>query len=61
MLKGAVIGCGFFAQNHLHAWRDIEGAEIVAICDRDEARLAETARAFGIARTYSDAEAMLEA
>ena len=22
MLSGALIGCGFFAMNHLHAWRD---------------------------------------
>ena len=28
-LRGALIGCGFFAVNHLHAWRDVEGAEIV--------------------------------
>ena len=61
MKKGGLIGCGFFAQNHLHAWRDIDGAEIVAICDRDPERLSATASAFGIARTYSDAGAMLEA
>jgi len=59
--KGGLIGCGFFAQNHLHAWRDIDGAEIVAICDRDPERLSATASAFGIARTYGDARAMLEA
>ena len=23
MLNGALIGCGFFAINHLNAWRDI--------------------------------------
>jgi predicted dehydrogenase len=61
MLKGALIGCGFFAQNHLHAWRDIAGAGIVALCDRDEERLRATAAAFGIERTYTDAAAMLEA
>lgn len=61
MKKGGLIGCGFFSQNHLHAWRDVEGAEIVALCDRDPERLAAAASAFGIARTYADAEAMLEA
>lgn len=60
MKKGGLIGCGFFAQNHLHAWRDIEGAEIVALCDRDPERLSATASAFGIARTYDDAGTMLE-
>jgi predicted dehydrogenase len=58
-MKGALIGCGFFAQNQLHAWRDIDGVEIVALCDRDTDRLAQTAAAFGITRTYTDAGAML--
>ncbi|TIT86117.1 MAG: gfo/Idh/MocA family oxidoreductase, partial [Mesorhizobium sp.] len=38
-LRGALIGCGFFAVNQMHAWRDIDGASIVAICDRDPERL----------------------
>ncbi|QHQ36025.1 Gfo/Idh/MocA family protein [Algicella marina] len=59
-MKGALIGCGFFAQNQLHAWRDIEGAEIVALCDRDEQRLVQSATDFNIARTYFDAEAMFK-
>jgi predicted dehydrogenase len=59
MLRGALIGCGFFAVNQLHAWRDVEGAEIVALCDRDPARLEKAGRDFGIARLYADAEEML--
>lgn len=61
MLQGALIGCGFFAANHLHAWRVVAGARIVALCDRDPDRLARTAAAFGIDRTYADAGAMLAA
>jgi predicted dehydrogenase len=60
-LSGAVIGCGFFAQNHLHAWREVEGTRIVALCDADAARLNATGRAFGIERLYTDAAAMFEA
>jgi len=30
-LKGALIGCGFFAINQMHAWKDVDGASIVAI------------------------------
>ena len=60
-MKGALIGCGFFAQNQLHAWRDIDGAAIVALCDRDPERLAATAETFGITRTYTDAAAMFAA
>ena len=60
MLRGAVIGCGFFAQNHLRAWADVEGAEIVAVCDRDPARLAAAAALTG-AQAHADAAAMFAA
>jgi predicted dehydrogenase len=59
MLRGALIGCGFFAANQLHAWRDVEGAEIVALCDHDPTRLETAGRSFGITRLYVDAEEML--
>lgn len=58
-LRGGLIGCGFFARNHLHAWRDVEGARIVALCDLDEAKARSRAQEFGIDRVYSDAGAML--
>src|SRR4051812_8374589 len=57
-LKGALIGCGFFAINQLHAWRDVAGAEIVALCDRDTNRLATVAAQFPGTATYTDAEAL---
>ncbi|MBX2853940.1 MAG: Gfo/Idh/MocA family oxidoreductase [Rhodobacteraceae bacterium] len=59
MKTGALIGCGFFAENHLHAWRDVAGAEISAICDRDPERLRIVGEMFGIDRRYADAEQML--
>ncbi len=58
VLRGAVIGCGFFAANHLHAWRDIPGVEIVALCDRDPDRLAAAAARFG-GTPYADAAELL--
>ncbi|MFN3274799.1 MAG: Gfo/Idh/MocA family protein [Paracoccus sp. (in: a-proteobacteria)] len=61
MLKGALIGCGFFAQNQMHAWQAIPGAQITALCDRDPARLEDTAARFGITRTYDDAARMIAA
>jgi predicted dehydrogenase len=57
-LRGALIGCGFFAVNQMHAWRDIEGAGIVAICDRDQERLKLVGDQFGVARRYTDAAAL---
>ncbi|MCB1969127.1 MAG: Gfo/Idh/MocA family oxidoreductase [Geminicoccaceae bacterium] len=59
-LRGAVIGCGFFAQNHLKAWGDVEGAQLVAVCDRDAAK-AGTAGDLTGATPFTDAQAMFEA
>ena len=58
-LRGALIGCGFFAINHLHGWKQAKGAEIVAICDRSPERLKIAGDQFGIAARYNDAADML--
>lgn len=57
-LKVAVAGCGFFAQNHLHAWKDIPEVQLVAVCDRVAEKAEAAAAQFG-ARAYTDLEAML--
>lgn len=57
--RGALIGCGFFAINHLHGWQSTKGAQIVAICDRSEERLKLVGDQFGIAARYADAADML--
>jgi predicted dehydrogenase len=59
--RGVLIGCGFFAANHMHAWAGIPGAVIVAVCDREAARARAMADRFGIAKTYTDAAEMLGA
>jgi len=55
-----LIGCGFFARNHLQSWRDLagEGAALAAVCDIDPARAKAAAAEFGAARWYSDANEM---
>lgn len=60
-LRGALVGCGFFAENHLHAWRQIDAADIVALCDTDPHRLAGAGRTFAIDATYTDIDALLAA
>ena len=34
-LKGALIGCGFFAENHILAWNELKNIEIICVCDLD--------------------------
>lgn len=57
--RGALIGCGFFSLNHLHGWRDVRGAEIVAVCDLDRPKAEAAGRDFGIEAVFTDAETML--
>lgn len=59
-MRGALIGCGFFAQNHLNAWRDMrrDGVELVAVCDRDPGKAEAAAASFGIGKVYADAAAL---
>lgn len=57
-MKVALIGCGFFAQNQLQAWRDIDGVEIAALCDTDPAKLSASGQEFGVARQFTDAAQM---
>ena len=59
-LRGAVIGCGFFAQNHLKAWGDVDGAVLAAVCDLAPSK-AQTAADLTGARAYTGIDAMLEA
>jgi predicted dehydrogenase len=51
----AVIGCGFFAKNHLHAWQDLgqEGAELIAVCDIDAEKAKTAATEFNVPRWYT--------
>jgi predicted dehydrogenase len=60
--KIGIIGCGFYAENHLHAWADLrsQGADLVAVCDLDP----EKAKAAGdmlSAAWYTDVDEMLDA
>jgi D-apiose dehydrogenase len=60
-LRAGLIGCGFYAQNHLHAWRDL-GAEVelAAVCDVDLDKAGAAAAKFAVPKAYGDARQMLE-
>ncbi len=59
-MKVALIGCGFFAQNQLEAWRDIEDVDVVALCDKDPAKLKATGKAFDVTQQFTDAAQLFE-
>jgi predicted dehydrogenase len=53
-LRGVLVGCGFFGRILLEAWLRVEGARIVAVCDRDAARAQAAASAAGVPRAYAE-------
>ncbi len=57
----AVVGCGFFAQNHLNAWRDLakDGVALIAVCDIDPAKAKAAAEKFKVPRWYTDLDELL--
>lgn len=60
MVRVGVIGCGFYAQNHLNSWRELaaEGAALTAVCDVDPAKAKAAGDTFGVP-FYTDAATML--
>jgi len=61
--KLGIIGCGFFARNHLHSWKNLhpQGVDLVAVCDIDAAKAEAAAREFGVPHWYDSPEAMFAA
>jgi predicted dehydrogenase len=57
-LRGGLVGCGFFAANHVAAWRELGVS--MALCDTRSERAEALAATLGGAPVYSEAAAMLE-
>ncbi len=59
-LRFGIIGSGFWSQYQLAGWREMEGAQCVAVCDCDRARAASLASTCEGAAVYDSAQAMME-
>ena len=58
--RGVLIGCGFFARNHMAAWSELSGCEIAAVCDTDPNKAQSYARDFDVPYWGTDAAALLD-
>ncbi len=61
VLRVGVIGCGFFAENHLAAWASMDGVTLAAVCDLDADKVRGAATRHGAGAAYTDAAEMLRA
>jgi predicted dehydrogenase len=59
LLRVAVVGCGYFAANHLTAWKRLDGVEVAGVCDLNAEKARGAADRFGVARWFTDAAIML--
>ena len=59
-LRFAVFGTGFWSRYQLAGWRELDGADCVALYNRTRSRADTLAREFGIAAVYDDPEELLE-
>ena len=59
-LRVGVIGCGFFAENHLAAWSSMDDVVLAAVCDLDIGKARSAASRHGAGAAYSDAADMLD-
>ena len=54
-LRFAILGCGFWSQFQLGGWKELKGAECVALYNRTKSKADDLAKRFGIPSTYDDA------
>ena len=59
-LKVAVLGCGFFATNHINSWKNFKDIDLVAVCDLDEKRAINASHLANGTPYYTNAELMLQ-
>jgi predicted dehydrogenase/nucleoside-diphosphate-sugar epimerase len=57
----ALVGAGYIADWHAKCLPSVEGVELVAVCDRVEARARALAGKYGVAKAYGSLGAMLAA
>lgn len=55
-LRFAILGTGFWSRYQLAGWRELQGAECVALFNRTRAKAEALAGEFGIAAVYDDPE-----
>ncbi len=53
-VKIGLIGAGGIAQSHMRAIQEIEGTEVVAVCDLIKERAEATAKKFGVPHVFVD-------
>jgi predicted dehydrogenase len=60
MIKGAIIGTGFWSNYQLSAWRELQGVDFIAVYNRTKEKAQSFAKRFNIENVYDDVVQMLD-
>jgi predicted dehydrogenase len=58
-IRVGIIGAGVISELHLRAYQKINEAEVVALCDINEAVVQSKAKKWAVQKIYTDLNAML--
>ncbi len=58
-LRFAILGTGFWARFQLAAWKELDGVECVALCDRTRSKAEALAHRFGVPAVHDDPEELI--
>jgi len=59
-LNVGVVGAGFAGRSHMQGYKNVEDANLIAVCDVGKERAQEAADKFGIPNVFTDYEEMLK-
>ncbi len=59
-LRFAIIGTGFWANFQIPAWMELEGVELIALCDKTKSKAEALAHKYSIPTVYDDVQKLLE-
>ena len=59
-VKIGIIGVGQIGKRHIERYKNIQGAEIVAVCDINEEEAKNVCETFGIPKYYTDFRELLK-
>lgn len=59
VLKFGVLGCGFWANYQISAWREFDGVKLLALYNRTRSKAEKFAKKFDVPKVYDTAEELM--
>jgi predicted dehydrogenase len=60
VIKVAIVGCGKIADVHASLIKNVDGCEIISVCDKEELMAKQLAERFGIKKYFTDVDHLIK-